>query len=103
MFIFVLVNKIIEMENSKTIDLIKGEFNADEANEILFSIIKDKINFNNRQIFSCEIRNTGDIERYRTRLIELKKARKIVSELIEEARNQDKILTVDAVINIKIN
>ncbi len=90
------------MKKHETVDLIKGKFTAEEAAEILFSIIGDKIKFNNRQIFSREERNLGDIDRYKKRLNELKNAHQSVSLLIDDARINDEVIEINATIDIKI-
>lgn len=90
------------MKKQETVDLIKGEFTPDEAAEILFSIIGDKINFNNRQIFSSDERNLGNADRYKKRLDELKMAQQDVSKFIMEARAEDKVIDINAVISITV-
>ncbi|CAM3407311.1 hypothetical protein [Aequorivita lipolytica] len=90
------------MNKEETVDLIKGEFTPEEAKEILFSIIGDKIKFNNRQIFSSEERNLGNSERYKKRLEELKCAQTTVSNLIETAKAGNKTIEINAEINIVV-
>lgn len=91
------------MKKQETVDLIKGKFTPDEAAEVLFSIIGDKIKFNNRQIFSSEERNLGNSDRYKKRLEELKLAQQKISNLIEEARVGDETIEINATINITVN
>ncbi|SRX56145.1 hypothetical protein [Aequorivita sp. CIP111184] len=90
------------MKKQETVDLIKGEFTPDEASEILFSIIGDKIKFNNRQIFSREERNLGNTDRYKKRLIELKHSQEKVSNLIDLAKAEGKIIEVSGIIDITV-
>ncbi|AFL82278.1 hypothetical protein Aeqsu_2831 [Aequorivita sublithincola DSM 14238] len=91
------------MNKEAIVDLIKGEFTPDEATEILFSIIGDKIRFNNRQIFSLEVRNIGNPEKYKTRLEELKVSKEIVSKLIQNAKKDNCMIEINSTILIKIN
>lgn len=91
------------MKKHETVDLIKGKFTPEEAAEILFSIIGDKIKFNNRQIFSREERNLGNIDKYKRRLEELKESQTKISRLISEANAGNDILEINATIDIKIN
>lgn len=90
------------MKKEEHIDLIKGEFSAEEANIILSSIIGSKIKFNNRQIFGMEERNDGDPERYKTRLLELNAAQEKIARIIEEARKTDKKININAEIKIVV-
>lgn len=90
------------MKKEENIDLIKGEFSPDEAKKILFTIINDKIKFNSRQILGMEERNSGDPERYKKRLAELKISLDSVLKLMEEAKLANSIIEIDAEIKICI-
>lgn len=90
------------MKKEENIDLIKGEFSPDEAKKILFTIINDKIKFNSRQILGMEERNSGDPERCKKRLAELKISLDSVLKLMEEAKLANSIIEIDAEIKICI-
>ena len=90
------------MKKEENIDLIKGEFSPDEAKKILFTIINDKIKFNSRQILGMEERNSGDPERYKKRLAELKISLDSVLKLMEEAKLANSTIEIDAEIKICI-
>ncbi len=90
------------MKKEENIDLIKGEFSPDEAKKILFTIINDKIKFNSRQILGMEERNSGDPERYKKRLAELKISLDSVLKLMEEAKLANSTIHIDAEIKICI-
>ena len=90
------------MKKEENIDLIKGEFSPDEAKKILFTIINDKIKFNSRQILGIEERNSGDPERYKKRLAELKISLDSVLKLMEEAKLANSTIHIDAEIKICI-
>ena len=90
------------MKKEENVDLIKGEFSPDEAKKILFTIINDKIKFNSRQILGMEERNSGDPERYKKRLAELKISLDSVLKLMEEAKLANSTIHIDAEIKIFI-
>ena len=90
------------MKKEENIDLIKGELSPDEAKKILFTIINDKIKFNSRQILGMEERNSGDPERYKKRLAELKISLDSVLKLMEEAKLANSTIHIDAEIKICI-
>ena len=90
------------MKKQQSIDLIKGKFTPDEAAEILFSIIGDKIKFNNRQLISSELRNTGNLERYKSRLLELRVYETAVLNLVNTARKENRNFEINATIDIKV-
>lgn len=90
------------MKKEENIDLIKGEFSPDEAKKILFTIINDKIKFNSRQILGIEERNSGDPERYKKRLADLKISLDSVLKLMKEAKFANATIHIDAEIKICI-
>ena len=89
------------MDNFNEVKLITGEFKPSEAEEILFSIIQDKINFNNRQVFSLEERGIDGAERYKKRIEELQESKKKVTNMINGCKAKNKNLSIESSIVIK--
>lgn len=89
------------MDNFNEVKLITGEFKPNEAEEILFSIIEDKISFNTRQIFSYEERGLDGAERYKNRIGELQESKKKVADLINSCKAKNKILSIESSIVIR--
>jgi hypothetical protein len=90
------------METYHTINLIDNIFTPSEANDVLISIIRNKINFHNLEIFSLEERNGENIERSKKRLLELKASNQKLIEIIQFAERNDKKLKVYSSIDIEI-
>lgn len=90
------------METSHTLNLIDGVFSPNEAKDVLVTLIRNKINFHNLEIFSLEERNGKDIERSQKRLAELKKNNEKLIEIIQYAEKNEKTLKVFSSINIEI-
>jgi hypothetical protein len=90
------------MEKFHTINLIDNIFTPSEANEVLITMIRNKINFHNLEIFSLEERNGENIERSKKRLIESKASNQKLIEIIQFAERNDKKLKVYSSIDIEI-
>ncbi len=91
--------------NNKEIKLIDGVYNAEEAAEILFTVVNDKIKYHNIQINSCKERNTDGIEHSQNRLVQLAVAKEKISNLIKEARElgADLQISGDIKVEMKVN
>lgn len=90
------------METYHTLNLIDGVFSSKEANDVLVTLLRNKINFHNLEIFSLEERNGENIERSKKRLEELKQTNEKLVEIIRYAEKNDKVLKVVSSINIEI-
>ena len=88
--------------SEKTISLIKGEFKATDAAEIVLTLLHNKNKFHQSQIFSFEERGTGDIEYSKQRVKELQQAKNDLTDILVEARQENKRVTVTSDINIEI-
>lgn len=89
------------MYDFNEVKLITGEFKPGEAEEILFSIIEDKIRFNSRQIFSYEERGIDGAERYNKRIEELQQSKDKIAAIINRSKAENKILSIESSIVIK--
>ncbi|XOV91246.1 MAG: hypothetical protein ACFHWX_13650 [Bacteroidota bacterium] len=95
-----------ELQHTKTLksvqNLIKGDFNPDEAEEIIEHMINKKINFHECKNFSNEIRfgekNLKSIERIQ----ELKLSAKALKNLLYEARATNKRLRISSTISVEL-
>lgn len=83
--------------------LINGTYTADEAGEILLSLINHKIDFHETHLFACEERNERDRLNSEQRIEQLKESAKLVEEMIEQARQQGASISVESIAHIRIN
>lgn len=90
------------MEENHTINLIENVFTPAEANEVLITMVRNKINFHNLEIFSLQERNGSNIEKSKKRLEELKISNEKLIEIIRFAEQNQKKLKVLSSINIEI-
>lgn len=88
--------------SQKTVSLIKGEFEATDAAEIVLTLLRNKIKFHQSQIFSFEERGIGDIEYSKQRVKELQQAKNDLTDVLVEARQENKRVTITSDINIEI-
>jgi len=88
--------------NIKSLSLIKGTFTADDARDVLLSILNYKINYHQMKNFSSELK-TGKEEAVTTERIEqLRKTREQVIAAIEEAVENGYLLNVKADLHIEM-
>uniref|UniRef100_UPI004049FBAD hypothetical protein n=1 Tax=Flavobacterium sp. TaxID=239 RepID=UPI004049FBAD len=90
------------MENVAEIKLVKGDFTAAEAKEILFPLITSKIRFHQLEVFSNRERNTGNIEYSEKRIVELEDAKEVIASRISEALNSNRKIKINGTIEIEI-
>jgi ABC-type Fe3+ transport system substrate-binding protein len=90
--------KILKNEYS----LIKGDFAAEEASEIVNYLISKKINFHNQRNFSKEIRLGEPDEISKQRVNELMEIKKSINVLIKESQEAGKSLRILSTILIEI-
>jgi predicted transglutaminase-like cysteine proteinase len=83
-------------------DLIKGEFEADDALDIINHMLQKKINFHETRIFSQEIRFGEKDEKSMKRIKELKQVNKELNERIKEAKAIGKSIRISSSISIEL-
>lgn len=88
------------MKNTETLKLIDGNFNYDEAKEILSNMISSKINFHNIKNWSSQERYGKDDEVSQKRIPELKKEIEKLNAILSEAKSHNKKFVVSSEINI---
>jgi hypothetical protein len=90
------------MNNSHNFKLIKGVFNANDAQEILSNLIESKIQFHKLKIFSKDIRfGENDIES-KERIKQLQETKVKLLELLSRAREHNHKLSMTSTINIEV-
>lgn len=81
-------------ENQFEFPLVKGVYRPDEAKEILFNLISDKIRFHSIQILSAEERFGEDMTHSRDRIGELRSDRSALAPIFEQARKEGKTISI---------
>ncbi len=99
--------KTEKLKNSKTTEkndfaLLNGVFSPNEASDIITHLIHEKINFLKIRSLSQYIRYGSEDEWSLARIEELRHSREGIRELITEAKNQGKTLSIQANITIEL-
>jgi len=89
------------MNRQNNITLIKGEFETEEAKDILRNLIDFKIKFHQIKSFNSELKFGEKDARSMARIIELKASMQKMLEIMEEAEANGYSLKIDAKINIE--
>ena len=84
------------------VSLIDGNFDPDEAKELLSSLLNDKIHFHQMKNFSSTERFGKQDQKSLKRIAELKEGNNDLLELISKAESENKILSIFAKINIDL-
>lgn len=74
--------------------LINGLFAPEEAKEVLFSLIKSKINFHQTEKFAILEKTSGDVSHSENRIQELKALYNEVETIVSEASSATKRLKI---------
>ncbi len=92
------------MKDNLEFQLVKGEFTAEEAGRVLFSLIQNKINYHNMEMLSQQIRFgfDGDISRSEKRVADLKKTNKSLVAFLKEAGTEGKKLEISGTFSLKV-
>jgi hypothetical protein len=88
------------METTKKISLIEGNYTPSEAKEMLLDLYHKNINFNKVKNFSSQIRFGEDDELAVERIENLTKAVNYLTELLKDAKAENKNLVIKSVIEI---
>jgi len=88
------------MKKNEIIRIIDGNFNYDEAKEILMNILSSKINFYCLKNWSSQERFGIEDENAQKRLPALRNEVKKLEEILSEAKANNKKLVVSSDINI---
>jgi hypothetical protein len=90
------------MKQTTDFKLVKGNFKAQEAKEVLFKLINSKINFHQLEAFSIRERNSENSAQTENRIEELQLIRKNLENFILQAEKENKTLTIDGTITINV-
>ncbi len=90
------------VENVVTHALIKGEFQADDAAEIIYHMLTTKINFHGQRNFSSQIRFGENNEASLKRIKELEAARNEINELVGIAKANGRTMRISSSISIEL-
>ena len=83
--------------------LINGTYTADEAREILLTLLNNKISFHERHLLTCQERNENDRLKSEERIEQVRDAARMVEEMIADARKAGASVSVESIANIRIN
>lgn len=84
------------------IKLIDSTYSVDDANEMLLSLIKDKIKFLNMKTLSDNLRFGSTAEHLEKRIQELKEEVNVLSSLLNNPELADSEVEIECSINLKI-
>lgn len=90
------------METFHSLCLIDGLFTPEEANNVLLTLVQNKINFHNLEIFSLEERDGKLTGPSKKRLEALKEMNEKLIQIIQYAEKNQKKLKVFSSIDIEI-
>jgi hypothetical protein len=92
-----------QMKKVEQLTLIDGNFNDEEAKEILMNILTTKIHFHEMKDFSSQERFGIQDETAKKRIPALKKEIEKLLQILSEAKLHNKKLSIDSIINISIS
>lgn len=82
--------------------LVDGTFNAQDARQVLFSLVNSKINYHSLEIFSLQERFDADVSHSEKRIKALTEASLDLKKVIEEAAQKNLKLKVNGTISIEL-
>ena len=82
--------------------LVKGVFDPEEAQDVLFSLINNKIRFHQLEAFSIRERNLGTTFSSESRIVELEDAKELISDSILEATKTHAKIKITGDIKIEL-
>ena len=87
---------------NQTEDLVRGEYSAGEAREIISNLIVQKINFHNLKNFSSKERFGETDQNSLQRIEELKKSKQRMLQMIDTAEEAGKSVKISSTITIEL-
>jgi hypothetical protein len=90
------------MSKENKLTLIEGNFNMEEAEEILMGIFNSKIKFHQHKNFSTNERYGKYCKISVTRIPELKQSIEEVKEILLKAKNVNTEIHISSIVNIKL-
>lgn len=89
-------------ENNHQFQLIKGSFTPEEAENVLFELIANKIKFHNLESFILQERYNADTTASQMRIEELKGARESLRQFLQAARENNWNLDINGKVEISV-
>lgn len=90
------------MSKENKLTLIEGNFNIEEAEEILMGIFNSKIKFHQHKNFSTNERYGKDCETSVKRIPELKQSIEELKEILLKAKKSNKEIHINSIVNINL-
>jgi len=90
------------MERTKSLKIIDGKYNFEEAEDLLMNMFLSKINFHNLKNLSSQERFGKLDETAQVRIPELKKEIQKLNEILNEAKINNRKLVIHSEINISM-
>ena len=84
------------------VKLVDGTFTPDDAREVLFHLLREKIKFHNRRLFSLDERLGVSDDHSKKRVRELQLSMADVQDLLDQANLLGKRLTIRCDIQIEL-
>lgn len=88
------------MQDNKTVHLVNSTYNAEDATEVLFSLINDKVRFLNAQILSRDERFGDECTHLKHRREQLKEAKDTLADMFADAIDKGLDIKIECPINI---
>lgn len=90
------------MDKNHTIKLIEGTFSPPEAADILFNLLSEKIKFHEIKMLNIKGHGVYSPEHSSERIKALKQAKKDISQLLMDARDENTHIEISGNIDIKL-
>ena len=97
-------NMILEsavMEKELNIKLIEGNFKMEDGNQLLLELLRFKINYHDRRLFSDFVREGEDISNSKHRLEQLNRSLSDLRSFIANAEDAGQHVDIDCTIHIR--
>lgn len=99
---FCILEKLNIMTEKLQFNLVLGNYSPEEAATVLPSLINNKINFHELDIFRLNERGEGNSDRSEHRIGELTESRKQVRLLLEQCKKDGLRVSVKGVVEVTI-
>jgi hypothetical protein len=87
----------------QTIQLVKGDFTASEASDVMMALIDEKINFHQKQrLQQWEQNHQNNPEVIKERIKQLENEKTVAKAFIEKAKDSNKTIAINGILEISI-
>lgn len=91
------------MTNTENLVLVNGNYKQEDAKEILLNVFTQKVLFHEKKQFSSLIRFGKEDEAIAKRILELKQSMNTITEIIEKAKAEKKLVSIHSDVYIKLS